>query len=69
MQERLMHIKERMKTQNIAVYYVLPNRSAEYMVDVDSAVDDILWMIAEIERLRVELNDLRSPRGTGPGSA
>ena len=66
MQERLLSIKARLNRKNVDVCYVMPNPGAEYYFDTVSAKDDVMWMIAEIERLRLQVNDLSSPRGTAP---
>jgi hypothetical protein len=66
MQERLSSIKAKLRRKNVAVYYVLPNPRADFFFDTESAEDDLLWMIAEIERLRIQVNDLSSPRDSGP---
>jgi hypothetical protein len=50
MEERLEHIKRKIKGKK--VYYSSYNPRATYMYDVEDAEDDILWLIAEIERLR-----------------
>jgi len=50
MEERLEHIKRKIKGKK--VYYSSYNPRAPYMYDVEDAEDDILWLIAEIERLR-----------------
>ncbi len=50
MEERLEHIKRKIKGKK--VYYSSYNPHATYLYDVEDAEDDILWLIAEIERLR-----------------
>jgi hypothetical protein len=62
MKERLAFIKDRISKKGIAAFYAWYNPKAEFSIDTHDATEDILWMIAEIERLRVENNDLKSPR-------
>jgi hypothetical protein len=50
MEERLEHIKRMIKGKK--VYYSSYNPRAAYMYDVEDAEDDVLWLIAEVERLR-----------------
>ena len=50
MEERLEHIKRKVKGKR--VYYSSYNPQSAYMYDVEDAEDDILWLIAEVERLR-----------------
>ena len=62
MKERLAFIKGRVSQKDMAVYYAWYNPRSSYLIDLDDAKEDLLWMIAEIERLRIENHDLRSPR-------
>jgi hypothetical protein len=62
MKERLAHIKNRMDDQKVAAYYIWYNPSATLTYETEEATEDILWMISEIQKLRVENHDLRSPR-------
>lgn len=68
MEERLLNIKAKLKRKNIRVYYIVPDPGADYFFDTDSAIEDMQWMIAEIERLRLQVNDLSSPRDSGMGT-
>ena len=52
MEDRLSYIKRRLKDRK--VYYSAFNPSAAYMYDVEDAEDDMLWLIAEVEKLRQE---------------
>jgi hypothetical protein len=51
-----------MGKKDLAAYYVWHNPKSQFFFDTEDATDDILWLIAEVERLRVEVNDLQSPR-------
>jgi hypothetical protein len=62
MKERLSFIKAKMASRRITVFYAWYSPKATYMYDTEDALEDFLWMIAEIERLRIENNDLQSPR-------
>ena len=62
MKERLSHIKSKLSSRPITVYYAWYDPKAVYMYDTEDALEDFLWMIAEIEKLRIEKNDLQSPR-------
>jgi hypothetical protein len=62
MKERLSHIKNKLSGRQISVYYAWYSPKAVYMYDTEDALEDFLWMIAEIEKLRIENNDLQSPR-------
>jgi hypothetical protein len=62
MKERLGHIKGKIANRQVNVYYAWYDPKATYMYDTEDALEDFLWMIAEIERLRIENNDLQSPR-------
>jgi hypothetical protein len=50
MEERLEHIKRKIKGRRL--YYSSYNPHSTYMYDVEDAEDDVLWLIAEVERLR-----------------
>lgn len=50
LQDRLDVIRRKMKGARI--YYSRPNPRSDYMMDVEDAEEDILWMVYEIERLR-----------------
>ncbi len=50
MEERLAHIKKKIRGKKI--YYSSYNPKAAYMYEVEDAEDDVLWLIAEVERLR-----------------
>ncbi len=52
MEDRLSYIKRKMKDRK--VYYSAFNPSAAYMYEVEDAEDDVLWLIAEVEKLREE---------------
>ncbi len=62
MKERLSHIRSTMGRKGISAFYAWYDPRADFMIDTRDATEDILWMIAEIEKLRVENNDLKSPR-------
>ncbi len=64
MTERLNHIKGKVSSGRISVYYAWYDPKTVYKYDTEDALEDFLWMIAEIERLRVEVNDLQSPRSS-----
>ncbi len=50
MQDRLDYIKGKIKDRK--VYYSAYNPHSTYMYDVEDAEDDVLWLIAEVEKLR-----------------
>ena len=50
MEDRLEHIRKKLK--NSKVYYSRYSPRAEMMYEIDDAGDDVMWMIHEIERLR-----------------
>jgi hypothetical protein len=52
MEDRLLHIRNKLKDRK--VYYSSYNPRATYMYDVEDAEDDFLWLIYEVERLRAE---------------
>ncbi len=54
MEERLEHIKKKLKDRR--VYYSSYNPNSSYSYDVEDAGDDMLWLISEVERLREELS-------------
>jgi len=62
MKERLSHIKSKLSSRKISVYYAWYDPKAVYMYDTEDGLEDFLWMIAEIEKVRIENNDLQSPR-------
>ena len=58
--ERIRFIRENLKKGS--AFYIHYNSKADYCYDVDSAADDITWLISEVEKLQIEVNDLSSPR-------
>ena len=48
--DRLEAIKRKLRSAK--VYYSIPNRRSNYLMDVEDASEDVSWMIYEIERLR-----------------
>jgi hypothetical protein len=62
MKERLSHIKNKMDNEKIAAYYVWYSPKADLLYETEDATEDMLWLVAEVERLRIENHDLRSPR-------
>jgi hypothetical protein len=61
MEERLEHIKKKIRGKK--VYYSSYNPRSAYMYDVEDAEDDVLWLIAEVERLREAVHKPPSGRG------
>lgn len=57
MEDRLNHIKRRLK--NNKVYYGRYSPRSEMMYEVDEADEDLNWLVYEIERLREENGVLR----------
>lgn len=57
MDDRLSHIKKRLKKSR--VYYSRYSPRADMMYEVDEADEDLHWMVYEIERLRKEIEVLR----------
>jgi hypothetical protein len=57
MEDRLIHIKKRLKKSK--VYYSRYSPRAELLYEVDEADEDLRWMVYEIERLRGENESLR----------
>jgi len=57
MEDRLNHIKRRLKKNK--VYYSRYNPRSEMMYEVDEADEDLNWLVYEIERLREENGVLR----------
>ena len=53
--DRLAAVKTKLRSAR--VYYSIPNRRSNYLMDVEDAGDDFTWMIYEIERLRAVLTD------------
>jgi regulator of replication initiation timing len=62
MEDRLIHIRKRMKKSK--VYYSRYSPRAELLYEVDEADDDLKWMVYEIERLRKENEVLRQRLGS-----
>jgi hypothetical protein len=60
MEDRLDYIRRMMKNKRL--YYSSYNPRAAYMYDLEDAEDDMLWLVAEVERLRAAVQ-----KGT-PGS-
>ena len=61
MEDRLSHIKKRLKKSK--VYFSRYSPRAEMMFEVDEADEDVKWMEYEIERLREENRALRQRLG------
>jgi hypothetical protein len=57
MEDRLNHIKRRLKKNK--VYYSRYSPRSEMMFEVDEADEDLNWLVYEIERLREENGVLR----------
>ena len=57
MKDRLDHLREKIKTQRL--FYSRYNPSSEKLYDVEEAEQDFRWMIHEIERLRLENEQLK----------
>jgi hypothetical protein len=57
MEDRLNHIKKRLKKSKL--YYSRYSPRSDLMYEVDEADEDVNWMVYEIERLREENRDLR----------
>jgi hypothetical protein len=57
MEERLEHIRKKMKGRR--VYYSSYAPGSAYLYEVEDAEDDMLWLISEVERLRSELSGRR----------
>jgi hypothetical protein len=57
MEDRLNHIKRRLKSSKL--YYSRYSPRSDMMYEVDEADDDVKWMVYEIERLREENGVLR----------
>jgi len=62
MEDRLNHIKKRLKKSK--VYYSRYSPRADMMYEVDEADEDLNWMVYEIERLREENGVLRKRLGS-----
>jgi hypothetical protein len=62
MKERLSYINDKLSRREIAAYYIWYSPEAQFGYSTEEATDDFLWLIAEIEKLRIENNDLLSPR-------
>ncbi len=67
MEDRLNHIKKRLKQSK--VYYSRYSPRSDMMYEIDEADDDLSWMIYEIERLREESRVLRERLESGSGEA
>jgi hypothetical protein len=63
MEDRLSHIKRKLKKSR--VYYSRFSPRSEMMYEVDEADEDFNWMIYEIERLREENGALKKSLGPG----
>ncbi len=61
MEDRLNHIKKRLKKSR--VYYSRYSPRSDMMYEVDEADEDLNWMVYEIERLRDENGVLRKHLG------
>ena len=57
MEDRLNHIKRRLKKSK--VYYSRYSPRSDMMYEVEEADEDLNWMVYEIERLREENRVLR----------
>ena len=64
MEDRLNHIKKRLKKSK--VYYSRYSPRADLMYEVDEADEDVNWMIYEIEWLRTENEALRRGEEQNP---
>ena len=62
MEERLLHIKRKLGNKTISAYYIWYDPKSTYLYETEDATDDMLWLIAEVEKLRIENHDLRTPR-------
>lgn len=62
MEDRLNHIKKRLKKSK--VYYSRYSPRSDMMYEVDEADEDLNWMVYEIERLREENGVLRKRLGS-----
>ena len=61
MEDRLNHIKKRLKKSRL--YYSRYSPRSDMMYEVDEADEDVSWMVYEIERLREENGSLRQRLG------
>jgi hypothetical protein len=61
MEDRLNHIKKRLKKSKL--YYSRYSPRSDMMYEVDEADEDVHWMVYEIERLREEVGMLRKRLG------
>lgn len=57
MKDRLDHLREKIKTQRL--FYSRYNPRSDMLYDVEEADEDFRWMIHEIERLRLENEQLK----------
>ena len=64
MEDRLNHIKRRLKRSKL--YYSRYSPRSDMMYEVDEADEDANWMVYEIERLREENGMLRRRLGVDP---
>jgi len=62
MEDRLNHIKKRIKKSKL--YYSRYSPRSDMMYEVDEADEDVNWMVYEIERLREENGMLRQRLGS-----
>ena len=62
MEDRLNHIKKRIKKSKL--YYSRYSPRSDMMYEVDEADEDLNWMVYEIERLREENGVLRKRLGS-----
>ena len=67
MEDRLNHIKKRIKKSKL--YYSRYSPRADMMYEVDEADEDVNWMVYEIERLREENGMLRQRLGADSGKS
>jgi hypothetical protein len=64
MEDRLSHIKKKLKKSR--VYYSRYSPRSEMMYELDEADEDLNWMVYEIERLREENGALKNSLGVEP---
>jgi len=67
MEDRLSHIKKRLRKSK--VYYSRYSPGSDFMFEVDEADEDLKWMVYEIERLRKENGLLSRRPGNEAGGA
>jgi hypothetical protein len=51
MEDRLAYISRKLKGRR--VYYSVYDPSSPYLYDVEDAQEDVMWLVAEVERLRL----------------